>query len=237
MTEKELERALEAAERAHQDTAERTLRAWRKVSEGAVKEVTRLKEVLAELANSDDPANDVNNVRSIQKELRHLYELRARAREAGYTSLAVALKAVGQQKKTNLPPLYNVPPLQWVTPARLERVREGLKERVYKVPAVTTKKAQALLKGIRPLLKQLYELWGEDVDYTPVEEAYRTQSYKEFVASLHQVLFEEVAGIEQEEVVVTEPPKPATQLTEEEQMLGALNSLGSGTDYGVGGLE
>jgi hypothetical protein len=152
--------------------------------------------------------------------------------------LAVALKAVGQQKKTNLPPLYNVPPLQWVTGARLERVREGLKERVYKVPAVTTKKAQALLKGIRPLLEQLYELWGEDVDYTPVEEAYRTQSYKEFVASLHQVLFEEVAGIEQEEeVVVTEPPKPATQLTEEEQMLGALNSLGSGTDYGVGALE
>ena len=220
---KQLAKELEAAEKEDQKRQ---------------KDLQRWSDLATRIDLSLENRSPYHQATAVEATLEAYAELERKSKELGYTSLAVALKAVGQQKKTNLPPLYNVPPLQWVTGARLERVREGLKERVYKVPAVTTKKAQALLKGIRPLLEQLYELWGEDVDYTPVEEAYRTQSYKEFVASLHQVLFEEVAGIEQEEeVVVTEPPKPATQLTEEEQLLGALNSLGSGTDYGLGEME
>ncbi len=65
-----------------------------------------------------------HQAKAVEATLEAYAELERKSKELGYTSLAVALKAVGQQKKSNLPPLYNVPPLQWVTPARLERVRD-----------------------------------------------------------------------------------------------------------------
>jgi hypothetical protein len=195
-------------------------------------DLQRWSDVAARADASLENRSPYHQATAVEARLAAFAEFERKSKELGYTSLAVALKAVGQQKKTNLPPLYNVAPTQWVQAATLKRVREGLKERVYKVPEVTPARAQTLLKTVRPLLEQLYELWEDEADRAKVEEAYKTLDYDSFVTKLHEILFEELAGVSEveEEPSVAEAPIPT-----DEEILSLVSR--KGIDYGVGVLD
>ncbi|QCH15454.1 hypothetical protein CB0101_11440 [Synechococcus sp. CB0101] len=205
-----------------------------KALEQAAAVAETLCDVAVELGASPTGLNSTNALKAVLKAARRSASLDAKAEDLGYTSVEVALKALGQRRPSRLPALYDVAPPHWVQPARLQRVRDGLKERTYKVPAVTPKQAQALLRGVRPLLEQLYELWDEDDGFHHVETAYKDLNYEDFVREVHLALFEEVTGETSQQLVEDEPTAPPT---EEAGLLTALNSLALPTDYGVGALR
>ncbi len=199
-----------------------------KALEQAASVAQSLCEEAIKLGASPTGLNPTNALKAVIKAAHRGLTVDKTARELGYTSVEVALKALGQRKKTRLPALYDVAPPQWVQPARLERVRNGLRERTYKVPAVGPKQAQALLKGVRPLLEQLYELWEKDDDRLAVEDAYKRLGYEEFLAEVHLAVYEALTGEVREEV--DEAPTPHA---DEATVESALATVGQTPNYGV----
>lgn len=201
----------------------------RKVSKAfkeAYEQASRLEESLYSLATkagaSDSGLNHTNAERAVDKALSRLNSYEERAKDLGYTSLGKLLEGVGKTKQTRLPDLYDTVPPDWVQPARLERVRNGLKERTYKVPAVTPKQAQANLKSLRPVLEELYEAWEweknpTDDAFKAVEDAFVNKPYLTFYRLVQESLFEAKTGLqvedEGEEVVEEQTAEPAEDLT------------------------
>lgn len=198
-----------------------------KALEQAASLAQTLCEEAVKLGASSTGLNPSNALKAVVKAAHRGLKVDETARQLGYTSVEVALKALGQRKAKPLPALYDVAPPQWVQPARLERVRNGLRERTYKVPAVGPKQAQALLRGVRPLLEQLYELWEGD-ELRAVEAAYKTLSYEEFLSEAHLAVYEALTGEVREEV--DEAPSPPAEETTVEDALAAVTHT---PNYGV----
>ena len=57
-----------------------------------------------------------NALRALDKAISQLNDYEQYVRDHGYTSLGKLLEGAAKSKKSKLPVLYNVPPLQWVTP-------------------------------------------------------------------------------------------------------------------------
>lgn len=198
-----------------------------KALEQAAAVADTLCDMAVELGASPAGLNSANALKAVLKAARRSTSLDAKAEALGYTSVEVALKALGQRRPSRLPALYDVAPPQWVQPARLERVRNGLRERTYKVPAVSPKQAQALLKGVRPLLEQLYELWEGD-ELRAVEAAYKRLGYEEFLAEVHLAVYEALTGEVREEF--DEAP---TSHADEATVEAALAAVTHAPNYGV----
>lgn len=198
----------------------------------AYEQASKLEEGVFSLATkagaNNSGLNHTNALRALDKAVSQLNDYEQHAKDLGYTSLRKLLEGAAKTKKSRLPALYDVAPPQWVQPARLERVRNGLRERTYKVPAVGPKQAQALLKGVRPLLEQLYELWEKDDDRLAVEDAYKRLGYDEFLAEVHLAVYEALTGEVREEV--DEAPTPHADGATVE---AALHAVTMTPDYGV----
>ena len=198
----------------------------------AYEQASRLEEgifILATKAGANNNGlNHTNALRALDKAVSQLNDYEQHAKDLGYTSLGKLLEGAAKTKKSRLPALYDVAPLEWIKPARIERVRNGLRERTYKVPAVGPKQAQALLKGIRPLLEQLYELWDGEAGLKDVEDAYKTLSYEEFLSEVHLAVYEALTGEVREEV--DEAPSPSAK---EPTLEAALAAVTHAPNYGV----
>lgn len=177
------------------------------------------------VATKDEPKLEglsaYHQATAVDARLATLRALEQKATDLGYTSLGKLVEGVGKTKQARLPELYNTVPPKWVQDARLERVRNGLKERTYKVPAVTPRQAQANLKSLRPVLEELYEVWEweknpTDDAFKAVEDAFVNKPYLTFYKLVQESLFEAKTGLlvedEVEEVFEEQTAEPAEDL-------------------------
>ena len=134
------------------------------------------------LGVSPDGLNTPNAQRAVSKAVGELVEARQQAKDNGYSSLAVALKALGQKTPDlQLPEWAQFAPAHWINETTLETVEHWRKTKLYKKKAVTPVQAQKQLDGIKKWIKLvLDELEGRPDQQENVKVAFMTLSYEDF---------------------------------------------------------
>jgi len=191
-----------------------------KALEQAARHAETLTQVAIELGVPQAGLNVDNAVKSVTKAARAHAEAEDRARELGYTSLATALKALGQKRTfLHVPTELTIAPSHWqaqrhYTSEPIGFVRGQRSERKRLVEEVTAVKAQRMLQQLLPAMNEYCEgATQEDID--AMKEGFLTQSYKEF----SRALFEAVAELrgrefEEAEEVAALPSSTAAELLE-----------------------
>jgi hypothetical protein len=184
-------------------------------------EYTKKIEELAVLVGAKPTGLTTHNaLLSCEKAIRDYVDLKEQAEESG-TSLPNALRSYKMTKRprVELPPYLRFAPPHWIQEETTKRVQVWkdslLRDRVYKVPAVTAATAQRLRNGLQDQLENLFLLieeknWSENhkEEYRrEVQEAYRNLDYKMFSQTLSECLWELNTG---EEVYCEEKPEKAT---------------------------
>ena len=146
------------------------------------------------LGVSPDGLNTPNAQRAISKAVVELVEAKQQAKDNGYSSLAVALKALGQKTPDLQLPLWaQFAPAHWTKEASVETIyywKNGRRvEAPKRNPAVTAVQAQKQLDGIKKRIKLvLDELEGHPDERENVKEALMTLSYDDFSNRLFSFL-------------------------------------------------
>jgi len=151
--------------------------------------------------------NTPNAQRAVSKAVVELVEARQQAKDNGYSSLAVALKALGQKTPDLQLPLWaQFAPAHWTKEASVETIyywKNG--RRVYapkRNPAVTAVQAQRQLDGVKKWIKLvLDELEGRPDQQENVKEAFMTLSYEDFFDRLLSFLRDDPYEEDEEEEV------------------------------------
>ena len=91
-------------------------------------QLERLKKLAIDLGAKNQGLHFENVVRILESSVKAQLEAKEKAREAGYKSLLIALKAVGQKSTfANVPTDLTVAPSQWIVPRSITEVTSGKK--------------------------------------------------------------------------------------------------------------
>lgn len=125
-----------------------------------------------------------NVVRILESSVKAQLEAETKAREAGYKSLLIALKAVAQKSTfANVPTDLTVAPSQWIVPRSITEVSSGSKTLTRTNPAVNATQAQGKLKKLLPLLEELCQD-NTELAIEALKDAFYTLSYESFSEEL-----------------------------------------------------
>jgi len=160
------------------------------------------------LGVSPDGLNTPNAQRAVSKAVLELVEARQQAKDNGYASLAVALKALGQKTpELQLPEWALFAPAHWSNETELEHVEHWRKSKLYKKKAVTPLQAQHQLDRLKPTLKTvLDELEGRPDQQENVRDCLTKLSYTDFQERLFSFLRGEHDDEEVKEETTAEQP-------------------------------
>ena len=167
------------------------------------------------LGVSPDGLNTPNAQRAVTKAVVELVEARQQAKDNGYSSLAVALKALGQKTpEPELPEWARFAPAHWVVKTGVQHVEHwkhgNIVKTHYKVKEVTAIQAQRQLDRLKPYLSEVLEkLDWEPAEVENVKEAFLTQSHREFEDSLLNFLRGDTSEDQVEETSQTDPEMEA----------------------------
>ena len=163
--------------------------------EQAAKHAETLTQVAIELGVSPAGLNADNAVRAVVKAARGYAEAEDRARELGYTSLATALKALGQKQTfLHIPTELTIAPSHWQAPRRYVTEDAGfLKgrscQRKRAIAAVDAVKAQQMLQRLLPAMDEYCEAADQE-ELEAMKEGFHTQTYQEFSKALYEAVAE-----------------------------------------------
>ena len=160
------------------------------------------------LGTRRDGLNTANAQRAVSKAVLELVEARQQAKDNGYASLAVALKALGQKTpELELPEWALWAPAHWINETELERVEHWRKTKLYKKKAVTAVQAQKQLEGLQKRIKLvLDELEDRPDQQENVRAALMTLSYEDFSKELLRFLRGDPDEEAEEEETTAEQP-------------------------------
>jgi len=184
--------------------------------EQAAKHAETLTQVAIELGVSPAGLNADNAVRAVVKAARGYTEAEDRARELGYTSLATALKALGQKRTfLHVPTELTIAPSHWQTPRQYVTEEAGFLrgcrvERKRALAAVDAVKAQQMLQRLLPVMDEYCEAADQE-ELQAMKEGFLTQTYQDFSTALYEAVAE-LRGREfedEEETPVQLPPEAA----------------------------
>jgi hypothetical protein len=197
-----------------------------KKNEGYNQETNRLGLLLGV---SPDGLNTPNAQRAVSKAVLELVEARQQAKDNGYSSLAFALKALGQKTPDlQLPEWALYAPSHWTVEPGVEKVQHVKNSRTvdstYKVKGVTALQAQHQLNRLKPTIKLVLDELNWDPEETvKVKDALTTLSYTDFQQELFGFLRRVTEKGEDEAVTETgneADPELEASLEEMRQALG-----------------
>ncbi|MDB4336925.1 hypothetical protein OAA10_00270 [bacterium] len=147
-------------------------------------ELEKLKSLALELGASETNLHLSNVVKIIEKAVREKLDADERAKAAGYKSVLIALKAVGQKTTfIHMPTELTVAPSQWIVPRSISEVRSGSKTLTRTNPAVTATQAQTKLKKLLPLMDEFCSDNNEE-GIESLKSAFYSLTYDEFSTEL-----------------------------------------------------
>ena len=118
-------------------------------------QLERLKKLAIDLGAKNQGLHFENVVRILESSVKAQLEAETKAKEAGYKSLLIALKAVGQKSTfANVPNDLTVAPSQWIVSRSISEVSSGSKTFTRTNPAVNATQAQGKLKKLLPLIEE-----------------------------------------------------------------------------------
>ena len=165
-----------------------------------VKELDKLDETLGALRTlaksvgvRSDGFNYTNALLALKKKLNDLKQFESQAEALGYSSLALALKALSQTKsEVQVPSWARFHPAHWVTETRVERHQHFKNSRLvdstYKIPAVSSRVAQNRLKGLWPLIAEVLSYNDKESHESALRDFFQTSPYEEFEEALYDFL-------------------------------------------------
>ena len=147
-------------------------------------QLERLKKLAIDLGAKNQGLHFENVVRILECSVKTQLEAETKAREAGYKSLLIALKAVGQKSTfSNIPTDLTVAPSQWIVPRSITEVSSGNKTFTRTNPAVNATQAQGKLKKLLPLIEEFCQDNIEE-GIESLKDAFYTLSYESFSEEL-----------------------------------------------------
>ena len=147
-------------------------------------QLERLKKLAIDLGAKNQGLHFENVVRILECSVKTQLEAETKAREAGYKSLLIALKAVAQKSTfANVPTDLTVAPSQWIVPRSITEVSSGSKTLTRTNPAVNATQAQGKLKKLLPLLEELCQD-NTELAIEALKDAFYTLSYERFSEEL-----------------------------------------------------
>jgi len=192
--------------------------------EQAAKHAETLTQAAIDLGVPSAGLNVDNAVRSVVKAARSYAEAEDQARELGYTSLATALKALGQKRTfIHVPLELTIAPSHWQAERKyvtedigFHRGRRSERKRV--IAAIDAVKAQQMLQRLLPVMDEYCEAANEE-ELEDMKKGFHALSYKHFARALYESVAE-LRGREFEEEEQEEPqPRMSTADAELERML------------------
>jgi hypothetical protein len=186
--------------------------------EQAARHAETLTEAAIELGVPQAGLNVDNAVRAVTKAAKGYAEAEAQAKELGYASLALALKALGQKRVfRHVPAELTIAPSHWQTPRQYVSeevgfVRGRRKELRRAVAAIDAVRAQQMLQRLLPVMNEYCEAADEE-EMQDMKEGFYSQSYSAFASALHEAVAElrgrEIEEEEYEEDQVRTSPEAA----------------------------
>jgi hypothetical protein len=146
------------------------------------------------LGIKDDGLNVDNALKSVSRAIDQYVECGELVLQNGYSSLAFALKALGQKKlQKQFPDWCSVYPDHWLQEMELRKEEAWANgrsvARLYKVPEVTHWRTQKNLDSLKPVLLRVFnELDWNPIQLEEVRKAYNSKSYHDFQHKLYDFL-------------------------------------------------
>ena len=151
-------------------------------------QIERLKQVAIDLGANPSGLHLENVVRTIERYAKEKLEAEDKAREAGYKSVLIALKAVGQKSTfANVPSELTVAPSTWVVPRSISEIQVGGKTVRRTNPQVTAVQAQKKLKSLLPMIQEFCE-GASPESVESLKDGFYSLSYEAFSEELMQVI-------------------------------------------------
>ncbi len=168
-------------------------------------QLERLKKLAIDLGAKSQGLHFENVVRILESSVKAQLDAETKAREAGYKSLLIALKAVGQKSTfANIPTDLTVAPSQWIVPRSITEVSSGSKTHTRTNPAVNATQAQGKLKKLLPLIDELcQDNTREGIE--SLKDAFYTLSYESFSEELLGLIAEKRGRAEGMEKYIDSP--------------------------------
>ena len=153
-------------------------------------ELEKLKALAIDLGASETNLHLSNVVKILEKAIKEKLEADERVKAAGYKSLAIAIKALGQKSTfNNVPTELTVAPSQWIVPRSISEVRSGSKTLTRTNPAVSATQAQTKLKKLLPLIDEFCSD-NNDEGIESLKDAFYSLSYEDFSGQLLTLIAE-----------------------------------------------
>jgi hypothetical protein len=164
------------------------------------KALNSLEQLGVELGANPDESNPMNALRSVAKAVSDLSSLEERAKQMGYKSASLALKALSQFKDTridlgDLPTVFHKIPKIWLVGRASTRRTPGF------LP-LTLRVAQREHKQTVPLLLEAWDLADEEARDSMATEYLRT-SAEDFKQQLYTFIYENEETTLEDELVDT----------------------------------
>lgn len=188
-----------------------------------------IEDIGVKLGLDPETVNLMNAQRRINKIASEYIKLNERANELGYSSVAMALKALSQVKEnvapvdlSSLPEVFHKVPSIWLDGKPNRGNKKGFVR-------LTVAQAERAHRVIVPLLIEAWQLAeGEDSIHDQITRQYLTTSHKDFEAALYKFIHELEEVSLEEELQDWELDPSVVELTSN------LNATRV-QDYGVGG--
>ena len=147
-------------------------------------ELEKLKSLAIELGASETNLHLSNVVKILERAVREKIETEEKVKAAGYKSLSIAIKALGQkQSYANVPTELSVAPSSWIRPRSISEIRSRGKTLTRTNPAVTATQAQSKLKKLLPLIDE-FCTDNDEEGIESLKKAFYSLSYEEFSKEL-----------------------------------------------------
>lgn len=149
----------------------------------------QIEDIAVELGLDRETANTHNAVQKIISSLQKLLEVEKSAEEMGYSSVRVALKALGQMKGhgeydiSKLPECFHRPPQIWLDGRAETKVKRGF-------PRMKVREAERRHRALVPLLIEAWALAeGEEKVQNEIEKEYRTAHVDDFERAVYEFIY------------------------------------------------
>ncbi len=174
-------------------------------------QLERLKKLAIDLGAKNQGLHFENVVRILESSVKAQLEAETKAREAGYKSLLIALKAVGQKSTfANIPTDLTVAPSQWIVPRSITEVSSGRKTLTRTNPAVNATQAQDKLKKLLPLIDEFcQDNTAKGIE--SLKDTFYTLSYESFSEELLGLIAEKRGRAEGMEKNIDSPQDSALE--------------------------
>jgi hypothetical protein len=157
--------------------------------EKANKALNGLEDLGVKLGSKPETINPVNALRSVTKAVTDLDALNSQAQKMGYTSAAVALKALSQIKDplkdyAILPEVFHKVPAIWLDGRPRTRTKDGFNP-------MTVSQAQRAHRTIIPLILEAWDLAKDDeAILNDILIEYQRTSAEDFKKSLYKYIYD-----------------------------------------------